>query len=106
MNLNMSSNEDGITDSPAVLNDLTCVDSGKVDSRLSSSTGTETTFSCTESNTASSTSTFKNDSYHIEIRNVVKSKLDPKEDAKKIKIIGMKGKSIKFPVKVSRRDKQ
>lgn len=45
-------------------------------------------------------------SLNNEIRVIVKSKLDPKRDSRKIRHISAKGKSIKFPVKVSGNEQQ
>jgi len=62
------------------------------------SINTVTTKSVSES--IASNSSHGDQSLNNEIRVIVKSKLDPKRDSRKIRHISAKGKSIKFPVKL------
>jgi len=68
------------------------------------SINTVTTKSVSES--IASNSSHGDQSLNNEIRVIVKSKLDPKRDSRKIRHISAKGKSIKFPVKVSGNEQQ
>ena len=64
---------------------------------------TESTDSvCYTQSNASSFSFLNGDVFNNQIRTVVKDSLDPIADARKVKLISNKGKSVKFPVKVSK----